>query len=299
MGVSKRRRDRQRYHRERNRKKQPAQEWKKLELELSRALRCAPDLRSHVQQILDDSRPEWTPWVEVTGKVSSPLARRLGNTDGSRNALLYLAYGGEWKDVRFYQNARYLVQVGRFDVPVVGRDGGKETMECVRLSIRDMDNSARHDWRDLQRIKNELVGPDYEACELYPAEDRLVDTANQFYLWVIPRGERFPFGFRERLVLERSNLPGHSQRRFEPSLRPVDLQQPDDLQAELDRLLQARHELAKEEDNVSTGTCSEGCGRGGSRPVEEDRPCRGCRNGEGQVGGTEGCSAPEDEVAAP
>jgi hypothetical protein len=36
-----------------------------------------------------------------------------------------------------------------------------------------------HDWRDLQRIKNQLVGPECEAVELYPAESRKVDTANQ------------------------------------------------------------------------------------------------------------------------
>lgn len=46
---------------------------------------------------------------------------------------------------------------------------------------------------DAQRIKNELLGDEYEACELYPAESRLVDGANQFHLWAI--NGQFPFGF--------------------------------------------------------------------------------------------------------
>ena len=52
----------------------------------------------------------------------------------------------------------------------------------AKLSIRRNDREAVHDWRDLQRIKNELVGPECEGFELYPAESRLVDTANQFWL---------------------------------------------------------------------------------------------------------------------
>jgi len=66
----------------------------------------------------------------------------------------------------------------------------------VHLSIKRIDRAPLHDWRELQQIKNELVGPEYEAVELYPAESRVVDTANQYHLWVIIKpGIRFPFGF--------------------------------------------------------------------------------------------------------
>ena len=58
-----------------------------------------------------------------------------------------------------------------------------------------------HDWRDFQRIKNELIGEEYEGVELYPAESRRVDTANQYHIWVAKNIEfRFPFGFNERVV---------------------------------------------------------------------------------------------------
>ena len=75
----------------------------------------------------------------------------------------------------------------------------------VQLLVSRHDGQARPNWRDFQRIKNELVGPECEGVELFPAESRLVDTANQYHIWVIPDASyRFPFGYKERLV---SDLP--------------------------------------------------------------------------------------------
>lgn len=68
------------------------------------------------------------------------------------------------------------------------------------LSVKRRDKSILRDWRDLQRIKNEICGEEIEACELFPAESRLVDTANQYWLWCLAPGDRFPFGFKERAV---------------------------------------------------------------------------------------------------
>lgn len=64
----------------------------------------------------------------------------------------------------------------------------------LHLSIHDRPRSTRHDWRDFQRIKDELVGPEREAVELYPAASRLLDTANEYHLWVLPVGERYGLG---------------------------------------------------------------------------------------------------------
>jgi hypothetical protein len=53
-----------------------------------------------------------------------------------------------------------------------------------------------------QRIKNELVGKEHEAVELYPAESRKVDSSNQYHLWVlVEKGLKFPFGYTTRDVL--------------------------------------------------------------------------------------------------
>ncbi len=58
----------------------------------------------------------------------------------------------------------------------------------VVIGITATDESARHDWRDFQRIKNDVVGNEWEAVELYPAESRLKDPSNRFYLWAVPPG---------------------------------------------------------------------------------------------------------------
>jgi hypothetical protein len=72
----------------------------------------------------------------------------------------------------------------------------------IHLDISRHDAQPCTNWKDFQQIKNELVGPEYEAVELFPAESRLVDTANQYHLWVYADpGFRFPFGFAHRFVL--------------------------------------------------------------------------------------------------
>ena len=75
----------------------------------------------------------------------------------------------------------------------------------LHLSIRHNNRSPIRDWRMFQRIKNELVGVDREAIELYPSEERLVDEANSYHLWVAPVGYRFPIGFDEGRMVGNSD----------------------------------------------------------------------------------------------
>lgn len=77
-----------------------------------------------------------------------------------------------------------------------------EQVTAKRLQICNFDQSARHDWRDFQRIKNELIGPEWEAVELYPAESRLRDPSNAFYLWCFPAHVFSWLGFQSRLVCD-------------------------------------------------------------------------------------------------
>ena len=70
----------------------------------------------------------------------------------------------------------------------------------VTLSIKRNDKGAECDWRIFMRIKNELVGPDREAIQLFPCMDRVVDTANQYFLHVAPKGFVLGVGFLDRLV---------------------------------------------------------------------------------------------------
>ncbi len=83
-----------------------------------------------------------------------------------------------------------------------------------------------HDWRAMQWIKNQLVGEECEAVEVFPAESRLVDTCNQYHLWVSADPKmRFPFGFGERLIAEGpdKNMPNTARQRPWPSnMKPAD-----------------------------------------------------------------------------
>jgi hypothetical protein len=108
----------------------------------------------------------------------------------------------------------------RYQVNVYNAGTGKPFGRVVWLSIKALDKSARHDWRDLQRIKNEVVGPQYDAVEIYPAEEKLVDTSNQYHLWVF-LDYKMPFGFHERAVGD-GNWQGSVQRPFPEGWRPAD-----------------------------------------------------------------------------
>ena len=119
-----------------------------------------------------------------------------------------LNHGGEWTDfvlvegedrpvglhpdTEIWVNSKFTV----LKKPVVDED--PEHTRMCHLTIRHNDRHAVRDWRAFQRIKNELVGPECEAIELYPAESRLVDESNQYHLWcfVVP-GVRFPVGYQE------------------------------------------------------------------------------------------------------
>jgi hypothetical protein len=84
----------------------------------------------------------------------------------------------------------------------------------LHLSIKRIDKEPIHDWRDLQKIKNELVGPEHEALELYPAESRVVDMANQYHLWVFKDPEVvIPVGWDTGMKIGKSG-GGSKQRPF-------------------------------------------------------------------------------------
>ena len=90
-------------------------------------------------------------------------------------------------------------------------DRGREGW--VHLSIKKNTKGWVHDWRELQQIKTDVLGPEREALELYPAESRVVDTANQYHLWVMPEGDRSPLGWDAgRYVTDVTGESGARQR---------------------------------------------------------------------------------------
>lgn len=136
----------------------------------------------------------------------------------TRTALLKL-YSSDLVDVmlknlaeeEIYLNDKYQVHLTRSHIEELG-------VNMVHLSIKSIDKAPIRDWRDMQEIKNMLVGPECEGVELYPAESRLVDTANQYHLWVLDDSTiRWPFGFNDgRVVSGETKLPALPRARQRP-----------------------------------------------------------------------------------
>lgn len=160
--------------------------------------------------------PRWTPFepadpVPITEANLKAMAANFGLPVEKLRATME----DEQRVCNLFVNSRYQVDKRPADTLPEGWPG------MVWLSIKRLDRGPVGDerFRDFQRIKNELVGPECEAVELYPAEKRLVDTANQYHLWVIAEpGHYFPFGFAERKTLYREKVGGAVQKPLEEEL---------------------------------------------------------------------------------
>lgn len=153
-------------------------------------------------------RREWEPF-----RLLDPSELRFGSQSVD---MLHHAQDmkSKHKDAEWYTNNRY--QVVKEPVEYEG-----QMVDCIWLSIKALDDSARHDWREFQWIKNEIVGKEWEAMEIYPAESRMIDTCNQFHLWCFPT--KIGVGWSTRLVMEENTTTFGSQRIWERNKRPDDL----------------------------------------------------------------------------
>ena len=148
------------------------------------------------------ARREWTPFVRAI-PTHSEQARAVdpkaydhmrAEFDSGECVLFH--------NSMFHVHLRYLHGAGNHD-------------GWLHLSIRHNDRRPIRDWRQFQRIKNELAGEQREALEIYPAESRLVDEANSYHLWVMPTGEKVPVGWdvgRLTMTAEEASQAGARQR---------------------------------------------------------------------------------------
>lgn len=142
---------------------------------------------------------EWMTFVEAHWDEESFVTMEktlLEHGASKEEAAIYVRYQ---RGVKQWKNDTYQVAVYRDDGRV--KNSWNDWPEMVHLSIKRNDREPLHDWRDLWAIKNCLVGEENEALELYPAESRLVDGANQYHLWVFVDPEvRLPFGMTEKKI---------------------------------------------------------------------------------------------------
>jgi hypothetical protein len=147
----------------------------------------------------------WTPFEAATAAPISERALRLAAErlnlplEHVREELMDEIHGPQ-----IFINSRYQVAMRLWNPDV------------MYLSIKRLDQQPTRSWRDLQRIKNELVGPENEGVELFPAESRLIDRANQFHLFVLTDpAARFPFGYKHTRDVGPAVGVGEAQEPFE------------------------------------------------------------------------------------
>jgi len=150
-------------------------------------------------------------WTQFEQQVASPPYAL--SEEAAKDWVTHAEAG----NIELWVNNLYLVLIYRGDI--VPCDDALRPRNPVWLSIRRVERGKLpRDWRDLQRIKNEILGTQYELVELFPAEERLVDEADQTHLWGFESvGARFPFGYTERVIgtPEQAESLGGTLREFE------------------------------------------------------------------------------------
>jgi hypothetical protein len=125
---------------------------------------------------------EWGEWQHIPADNYYPIKVEGMSDEDHQQAVDFR------KNSLRYENNIYQVNITEV------KDGADNSWQW--LSIKRRDRSVVRDWRELQRIKTELCGAEREAIEIYPPESQLIDSANQFHLWVMPEGMNAPVGFR-------------------------------------------------------------------------------------------------------
>lgn len=169
----------------------------------------------------DVGLPAWTPF-QATQLIEKPLLQQLEHNEalarefGTTPDAVQRQLDAIRREEAIWINSRYQVNIRRF--PRHESDGP----DLVHLSIKRLDKGqiGPEKYRDFMRIKDELLSPEHEAIEIYPARSREVDTSNQYHMWAIDSPEwRVPFGWTEGRKVQGPVLNSKSNTRqapFEP-----------------------------------------------------------------------------------
>ena len=174
--------------------------------QLRAALQALMVAADAIEQITDDSTYECVE-AAATGLTlaTQQAAIALGGSDWNA--------WGEWQVVEDVAAVQHLAPEQRpkvvwrnnlFEVSlrVQHMHNASDLPTVAELSIRRLDRLPidYNHWRTLQRIKDELLGPEFDAAALHPCAERLVDLENVYRLYAMPLGLRLPFGDPTRAV---------------------------------------------------------------------------------------------------
>jgi len=69
----------------------------------------------------------------------------------------------------------------------------------IHMAIRTA-SQLEPPWRDLQRIKNEICGPEATAVQVMPPESELIDEADMYHMWVLSSRLPFTLAYRREIA---------------------------------------------------------------------------------------------------
>jgi hypothetical protein len=147
------------------------------------------------------TRRKVTKQLHRTAATWQPL-KPIEMTEADREHFRY--NGGEYpvdNPMQIWANTTYLAAVELLPQQENGT-------RMAHMMVKRHDLRPIGGWDDLQKIKTEIFGPEQEAIELYPAEDRLFDEGNIRHLWVV-KDLRWPLGYN---LGRRVTAPGNGRR---------------------------------------------------------------------------------------
>lgn len=134
----------------------------------------------------------WQPLMKGTRPpMSDSRIREMAEQSGLTEAQMRATLGHLHRNSVVFLNNVYQV-----DVSKVKTAGDWPDMVHLSIKRRDRARVGKEAYRDFMRIKDEMLGPEFEGVEVYPARSREVDASNQYHLWCFMDSKlRFPFGY--------------------------------------------------------------------------------------------------------
>jgi hypothetical protein len=114
---------------------------------------------------------EWGPWLDRTYMINYVGGKAPHN--------LYKAVVNDLYSVQFFKHQH------------------TNWGEILQLMVKRNDERPIRSWKDMQRIKNDLVGAERVAVEVFPPQSELVDVGNLYWMWVLPEGFQLPFPVKD------------------------------------------------------------------------------------------------------
>ena len=127
--------------------------------------------------------------LETMSREQRRAAERMMKIENARWPLKMTPWPREQWPEKAYTGAHTVFRSREFMVQVF--DAKAPSIARLSINRTALDGTRWQDgisWDELQRIKNECGFTDYDAVEVFPTADTVVNVANMRHLWVVEHG---------------------------------------------------------------------------------------------------------------